>query len=143
SPETCNQCELKGQCTRAKDGRTLKRHERQDELDLILEEAKSRNGKRDIKARQHISERSFAQSTPLGLKRGRWRRVWRMQIQDFLIAAVQNITILIRKSRAKLSKSQAQLVEGRYDLETRKAGLFSKVTLWVRHGLWKRGYQPT
>ena len=143
SPETCNQCELKGQCTRAKDGRTLKRHERQDDLDLMLEEAKSRNAKRDIKTRQHISERSFARSTPHGLKRARWRRVWRMQIQDFLIAAVQNITILIRKSRAKLSKSQAQLVQGRYDLETQKAGLYSKLTLWLRHGLCNTGSQPT
>lgn len=143
SPETCNQCELKGQCTRARDGRSLKRHERQDELDLMLEEAKSTNARRDIKARQHISERSFAQSTPLGLKRARWRGVWRMQIQDFLIAAVQNITILIRKSRSKLSKSQAQLLGGRYNLESPKAGLLSKLTLWFRRGLWKIGYQPT
>jgi hypothetical protein len=64
-----------------------------------------------------------------------------MQIQDFLIAAVQNITILIRKGRKKLSKSQAKIVQGRYDLESRTPGLFSKATLWIQHGLWKTGYQ--
>jgi hypothetical protein len=40
--------------------RTLKRHARQDELDNMLEDAKSREAKTDINTRQHLSERSFA-----------------------------------------------------------------------------------
>ncbi|MBC8457236.1 MAG: hypothetical protein H8D67_04475 [Deltaproteobacteria bacterium] len=50
----------------------------------------------------------FHRSTRYGYKRSRWRRLWRVTIQDFLIAAVQNIMVLIRVSNDKLSKSNAQ-----------------------------------
>jgi transposase len=109
SSEMCARCELREHCSRAKDGRTLKRHARQDELDIMLKYAKSREAKRDINTRQHLSERSFGQSTRYGYKRSRWRRVWRMQIQDFLIAATQNITVLVAQSKEKISKSNAQI----------------------------------
>jgi len=92
--ESCAHCHLRDRCTRSRNGRTAKRHSRQDELDLMLEGAKSREAKRDIRTRQHLSERSFAWSKRYGYKRARWRRLWRMQIQDFLVAAVQNISIL-------------------------------------------------
>ena len=36
-----------------------------------------------------------------------------MQIQDFLIAAIQNITILIRQSKHRMSKSNVRTVEVR------------------------------
>ena len=105
----CARCELRDNCTRAKDGRTLKRHARQEELDIIVKFATRREAKRDIKTRQHVSERSFAQSTRYGYKRARWRRLWRAQIQDFLIAALQNIMVLIKTSKDKISKSNAQV----------------------------------
>jgi transposase len=105
----CARCELKKQCSRAKDGRTLKRHARQDELDIMVKYATTREAKRDIATRQHLSERSFGQSTRYGYKRARWRRLWRMQIQDFLIAATQNITVLITHSKEKISKSNAHI----------------------------------
>jgi len=108
SSEICSQCKLRKKCTRAKDGRSLKRHARQDELEVILKEAGSRDARRDIKHRQDLSERSFAWSTRYGYKRARWRRLWRMEIQDFLIAAVQNITILIRQPKDRISKSNVQ-----------------------------------
>ena len=45
-------------------------------------------------------EGSFAQAAnEHGFKRSRWRRLWRQQIQDWLIAAVQNIKILLRDAR--------------------------------------------
>jgi transposase len=109
SPELCANCQLREECTRSKDGRTLKRHVRQDELDIMREHATSTEAKRDIKTRQHLSERSFGQSTRYGYKRARWRRLWRMQIQDFLIAATQNIMVLIKTSKDKISKSNAQV----------------------------------
>jgi hypothetical protein len=105
----CTQCQLRENCTRSKHGRTLKRHARQDELDIMLEYAKSREAKRDIKTRQHLSERSFANAKRYGYKRARWRRLWRMQIQDFLIAAIQNITVLIAQPENKISKSNVQI----------------------------------
>ena len=100
--EICAQCQLREKCTRAKDGRSLKRHARQDDLDLMLKVANSRRAKRDIRTRQHLSERSFDQSKRYGYKRARWRRLWRVKIQDFLIAALQNIQILISHSKNKL-----------------------------------------
>ena len=107
SGKVCAGCELRAGCTRAKDGRSLKRHVRQDELDRMLEIASSAAAQRDIKTRQHLSERSFARSTRYGYKRARWRGLWRMQIQDFLIAAVQNIQILIKKTTGRVvSKAQ-------------------------------------
>ena len=33
-----------------------------------------------------------------GFKRARWRRLWRQQIQDYLIATVQNVRILLRNA---------------------------------------------
>jgi len=33
-----------------------------------------------------------------GFKRARWRRLWRQQIQDYLIAAIQNIRILLART---------------------------------------------
>ena len=72
---------------------------------------KSKIAKRDIKHRQDLSERSFAWSTRYGFKRAKWRRLWRMEIQDFLISAIQNITILIKQPKDRLSKSNVQTVE--------------------------------
>ena len=107
--ETCAQCPLRERCTRSKNGRTLKRHVRQDHLETMLKEAKSAQARKDLKDRQHICERSFAQSKRYGYKRARWRRLWRMQIQDFLIAAIQNITVLIRQRKDEMSKINAQV----------------------------------
>ena len=109
SSKTCAHCEFKERCTRSKSGRTLKRHVRQNELDAILKEGKSRSAIKDINYRQHLSERSFARSKRYGYKRARWRRLWRMEIQDFLIAALQNITVLISHTEEKISKSTAQI----------------------------------
>ena len=111
SSELCAQCHLRNQCTRSKYGRTLKRHVRQDELDIMLEKAKNKSAKRDIKHRQDLSERSFAWSTRYGFKRAKWSRLWYMEIQDFFIAAIQNITILIKQPKDRRSKSNIQEIE--------------------------------
>jgi hypothetical protein len=41
-------------------------------------------------------ERSFARGTRYGYKRARWRRLWRVQIQEYLTASIQNIMVLLR-----------------------------------------------
>ena len=94
----CGKCHLKSQCTRSKTGRTLKRHIRQDELDCMLNQANSKQSKKDIKTRQHLMERSFAHSERYGFKRARWRRLWRVQIQEYLTATIQNIKILLKQN---------------------------------------------
>ena len=107
SHKDCKACHIRNNCTRSKFGRTLKRHTRQDDLDEMIKESKSIESKKDIKTRQHLSERSFARSTRYRFKRARWRNLWRMEIQDYLIGAIQNITVLINQPKTKLSKSDA------------------------------------
>lgn len=92
----CAGCRLGEQCTRSSMGRSLKRHLRQDDLDVMLEQANSSAAKRDIKTRQHLMERSFARATRYGLHRARWRRLWRVQIQEYLTATIQNLMVLLR-----------------------------------------------
>ena len=92
----CNTCHLKAQCTRSKSGRTVKRHVRQNDLDKALCLSLSRDSKKDIKKRQSLMERSFARSTRYGFKRSRWRRLWRLQIQEYLTAAIEDIMVLIK-----------------------------------------------
>jgi transposase len=92
----CAVCDLREQCTKNKSGRTIKRHLRQEELDRMRETSRSAKAKRDIKTRQHLMERSFARGTPYGYDRARWRGLWRVQIQEYLISAIQNIQVLLR-----------------------------------------------
>src|SRR5436190_2110263 len=40
-------------------------------------------------------------------KRARWRRLWRQQIQDYLIAAIQNLRILLTHQNPKPSAAAA------------------------------------
>ena len=100
APRTaCEACSLRSRCTESTTrGRSLLRDYRQDELDRIIEQTRSPAGRADLRRRHHFMERSFAQATPFGFKRCRWRRQWRAEVQDLLIATIQNIGILIRKA---------------------------------------------
>jgi transposase len=94
--KVCAACLIREQCTRNKSGRTIKRHLRQEELNRMRETSRSAHAKRDIKTRQHLMERSFARGTWYGFDRARWRRLWRVQIQEYLIAAIQNLQVLLK-----------------------------------------------
>lgn len=96
SKKMCAICHLREQCTRNKSGRTIKRHLRQEELSRMREASRSAQAKRDIKMRQHLMERSYARGAWYGFDRARWRGLWRVQIQEYLIAAIQNIQVLLR-----------------------------------------------
>lgn len=65
SMKTCRLCPLMKQCTRSKTtGRSLKRHERQSDLDKKLLQSESKEAEKNLRIRQHLMERSFAQSLP-------------------------------------------------------------------------------
>jgi len=51
---------------------------------------------RDRARRRHLGEGSFAEACLHHFKRSRWRRLERQQVQDWLIAAIQNIKLLTR-----------------------------------------------
>ena len=59
-------------------------------------EARARRAKRDITTRQDLMERSFARSTRYGFDRARWRGLWRVAIQEYLVCSLQNIMTLVR-----------------------------------------------
>lgn len=96
----CKSCELKSKCTKGK-SRTVKRHEDHEAIEQARKESASYMARRDRARRKHLMEGSFADSVNNHhFSRSRWRRLWRQQIQDYLIAAVQNIKILINRSNS-------------------------------------------
>lgn len=107
----CKECSFFSQCTKSKAGRSLKRHLRQDDLDKMYSLADSRESKRDIKRRQHLMERTFARGSRYGFKRARWRRRWRVKIQELVTATIQNILVYIgyfkERSRAQAARACA------------------------------------
>ena len=110
SQKVCAACQLREQCTRNKSGRTIKRHLRQQELDGMREASRSARAKRDIKMRQHLMERSYARGTWYGFDRARWRGLWRVKIQEYLVSAVQNIQVLLRYG-SYLKTSPSAMIE--------------------------------
>lgn len=95
SNKVCRNCSLVTQCTKSKNSRTLTRHRRKEDLDKMRSSAQTPASQQDIRTRQHLMERSFARATRYGFKRARWRRLWRVQIQEYLTAAIQNIMTLL------------------------------------------------
>ena len=130
-PKVCGACRLRSQCTRAKRAaRTLKRHEDQDAIDAARAESASLAAKRDRRRRKHLMEGSFADAANNhGFKRSRWRRLWRQQIQDYLIAAVQNIRLLLRHGR--LRESGTQVRAGGFTAAARHSVLTFWRALWA------------
>jgi transposase len=100
--EVCRACDLRTQCTRSRStGRTIRRNFEQDKLDELYAVARSRVSRRDIGIRQHFMERSFAEAGRYGFKRARWRGREHVSIQDYLIAAVQNVRLLVTHGKPK------------------------------------------
>src|SRR5258706_1049781 len=108
----CAACALREKCTNAKTaGRTLQRHKQAAHVALGRQIARSPGARRDRRRRQHLMEGSFARAAnEHGFKRSRWRRLWRQQIQDWLIATVQNIKILLKASLRRASGAAANPV---------------------------------
>jgi hypothetical protein len=79
--------------------------------------------KRDIKMRQHLMERSYARGTRYGFDRARWRGLWRVQIQEYLISAVQNIEVLLRYG-SYLKRSPSVMMEQIKGAVTREIRFF-------------------
>ena len=96
SRSACRSCSLKPQCTRAR-VRTLQRRSRQEALDHMFLLSRSPRAKHDLATRQHLMERSFARSVRYGFDRARWRGLWRVAIQEYLVCALQNIMTLVRR----------------------------------------------
>lgn len=92
----CAACPLRSQCTTSKHGRTIARFLEHELVMIAREQSRSRQARADYARRRPLMEGSFAQSANChGFKRARWRRLWRQEIQDWIIAACQNAKILV------------------------------------------------
>jgi hypothetical protein len=91
----CAKCPLRSECTKSASGRSIARHWKEGALEVGLAFTRLPEAQQDRRRRRHLMEGSFAQAANhYHFKRARWRRLWRQQIQDWLIAAVQNIALL-------------------------------------------------
>ena len=89
-------------------GRTLPRHAQARRVALGKQMARSAEARRDRRRRQWLMEGSFGRAaSEHGFKRSRWRRLWRQEIQDWRIAAVQNVKLLLRAGGENLASGAA------------------------------------
>jgi transposase len=95
SRKDCKTCNLRPQCTRNALARSVQRHRSQAVIDEAVKILGSRSAKTDLATRKHLMERSFARSTRYSFDRARWRGLWKVTIQEYLIATIQNIQVLI------------------------------------------------
>jgi transposase len=137
--KVCAACHMQEQCTKSKAGRTIKRHLRQDDLNNMRDASHSAKAKRDIKTRQHLMERSFARSTRYDFDRARWRGLWRMRIQEYLICAIQNIQALIShvcKPKRSVVAMEPKIGNFSINLSSRLSAQLVFVTLMIdTHGV--------
>lgn len=98
----CAACVCRGQCTRARDGRSLTRSLLQEWIDWA-DGCWSREHRRRLRRRRMIrAEGSFADAANHhGYKRARWRGLAGMTMQNLLVAAAQNLRKLLRTSGRK------------------------------------------
>jgi hypothetical protein len=74
-------------------------------------QAHSARARRDRQRRQVLIEGSFADAANNhGFKRSRWRRLWRQEIQDWLIAGIQNIRLLLKAAKKRISGAAAIII---------------------------------
>jgi hypothetical protein len=107
--EVCKGCALRTQCTTSKRYvRKVKRHVAHESIEKGRAESHSGWARRDRRRRQHLMEGSFADARNRhGFKRARWRRLKNQRIQDYLIAACQNIRTFLNNGRLKPAASMA------------------------------------
>ncbi len=104
----CAHCGLRERCTRSKRGRSIQRHVQAEVLEAARAEADSPAGRRHRRRRQHVMEGSFADAVNNhGAKKARWRGLWRQKIQSWLIAAVQNLRVLLRHQGSRPVRAAA------------------------------------
>jgi transposase len=120
---TCDNCNLRAQCTQAKGGRRIQRFDRQEELQEARTQSQSKCAQQDRRRRKYLMEGSFADAANNhGFKRARWRGLWRQMIQNHLIAACQNLRILSHKNIRQTGVALALLNEQPFHLDNSFSG---------------------
>jgi transposase len=141
SRKDCSLCLLQSRCTKNKLGRTVHRHIHKEKLDAMVAASNTPRARRDIKTRQDLMERSFAHGTRYDFDDARWRGLWKVNIQEYLVAAIQNIQILLRYAqkpiRGVLASPLTAVQKGvghEKELHMRLFGLcFMRLKQWWRY----------
>lgn len=111
-PAHCAGCPLAKKCTQSNRGRSIARHVHADLVEAARQEAHSPAARYSRRRRRHVMEGSFADANNNhGAKKARWRGLARQQIQSWIIAAVQNLRILLRNQRRAPAADAAKVVE--------------------------------
>jgi hypothetical protein len=76
------------------------------------QDAASEEGIKDLKRRQHLMERSYAYGKRFGYKRARWRALWRVSIQQLLVATVQNLKKLSQHGNQENNTDEIIILRG-------------------------------
>jgi len=111
---TCRACPLRRQCTKNSRGRTVTRDPDQRYVEWA-DRCYSREHRRRLgRRRLYRAEGSFADAAVNhGYKRSRWRGLWRQDIQNLLIATVQNLRKLLKGPRRKTASATAAVAYAR------------------------------
>lgn len=131
----CEGCELRARCTSSQAGRTVTRPIFSELVEAARAQANSPAARRDRTRRKHLLEGSFADArNNHGFKRARWRGLWRQQIQDWLIAVVQNLRILMSKGARLAGQAVASAISGTVWLWCAlcTVGVFSSAVTWPK-----------
>jgi IS5 family transposase len=107
----CRACPLGSRCTGA-NGRTFKRHVLQEAIDWADTHLPAWTRRRMMRRRRIRAEGSFADALRHGFKRARWRGLAMMNMQNLLIATIQNVRKLLKyafrgRSGAALARNLA------------------------------------
>ena len=108
----------------------------------MLAQANSAESKKDIKTRQHLMERTFAQATRYGYQRARWRRLWRVQIQEYLTATIQNIKILLQDVKKPANAMQMRVAK-KVNEKASRTRLYARIDLSALQWRHIAGYRRT
>lgn len=96
----CHACPLRSACTSSRAGRSITRPLLAELVQHGRNEAQTKEAHFSYRRRKHVIEGSFADATNNhGFKRSRWRGLVKQQIQDWMIAAVQNLRIMARNRK--------------------------------------------
>lgn len=107
----CANCQMRAQCTKSRTGRSVTRPLFSELVEAGREQANSQAAYNDRRRRKYLMEGSFADAANNhGFKRARWRGLWRQRIQDYLIAVVQNLRILMKKGWNRAATAVLRLI---------------------------------